>query len=515
MNPPYLLELWREACRHIELAESLPNFAALLLPYCGELALEVRVLDRTRGSLDRVGTSETAPTSSLCFGLPPSATGALHDWCTRREIVASTTLARLQPAVGNHLACAAPRWIGGLHGTHDVSGLLVITPRKSQTLDATALAALIDPVTTALENHLRLHELERLRVAAEAEREHLRDRLGRPDEDEPLIGADGGLAEVVMRVRQVAPADVPVLLLGETGSGKEVIAREIHMHSSRRAGPFIRVNCGAIPAELIDSELFGHERGSFTGASTRRQGWFERADGGTLFMDEIGELPSAAQVRLLRVLQDGLVQRVGGERPVPVVVRVVAATHRDLPRMVHSGEFRADLWYRIATFPIAIPPLRERTCDIKALADHFAQRAARRFGLRHCRPTTTDLELMAAYAWPGNVRELAAVIDRAAILGNGHRLAIEQALGFHSPASIPRPAQAPIGRSSAPAVATGTDIATLDEIQRRHIEQVLALSHGRIEGQRGAARLLAINPHTLRARMRKLGIDWQRFRAQD
>ena len=316
-------------------------------------------------------------------------------------------------------------------------------------MDATALAALIDPVTAALENHLRLHELERLRVAAEAEREHLRDRLGRPDEDEPLIGADGGLAEVVMRVRQVAPADVPVLLLGETGSGKEVVAREIHTHSSHRAGPFIRVNCGAIPTELIDSELFGHERGSFTGASTRRQGWFERADGGTLFMDEIGELPLAAQVRLLRVLQDGLVQRVGGERPVPVVVRVVAATHRDLPRMVHSGEFRADLWYRIATFPIVIPPLRERTLDIKALAEHFAQRAARRFGLRYCRPTMTDLELMAAYAWPGNVRELAAVIDRAAILGNGQRLAIEQALGFQGPASIARTGDASVTSSLA------------------------------------------------------------------
>jgi hydrogenase-4 transcriptional activator len=510
MTSPYLLELWREACRHIELSESLPNFAALLAPSCGEMTLEVRVLDRAQATLERVGASEDVPASSQRIALEARAVPDLMHWCALREVWPHAGFTQRHPTVGQLLGGVGRCWIAGLYGMHEVTGLLVMSSTGEQAVNEATLKSLIDPVTAALENHLRLHELERLRAAAEAEREHLRDRLGRADEEEPLIGADGGLAEVVMRVHQVARADVPVLLLGETGSGKEVVAREIHTHSSRGTGPFIRVNCGAIPAELIDSELFGHERGSFTGATARRQGWFERADGGTLFMDEIGELPPAAQVRLLRVLQDGLVHRVGAERAVPVVVRVVAATHCDLPQMVQSGTFRADLWYRIATFPIVIPPLRERTKDIQALAEHFARRAARRFGLRTCMLMAADLDRLVTYDWPGNVRELAAVIDRAAILGNGQRLAIEQALGFHAPASTQR-AETPLeAGASSPSRDSGA--VTLDAAMRRHIEQVLVASHGRIEGRRGAAQLLAINPHTLRAKMRKLGIDWQSFR---
>ena len=183
------------------------------------------------------------------------------------------------------------------------------------------------------------------------------------------------------QVQLVAPSDTPVLILGETGSGKEVVARAIHSRSRRASGPFLRINCGAISPDLVDSELFGHERGSFTGAVAERKGWFERADCGTLFLDECGELPLPAQVRLLRVLQDGTFQRVGGERPMHVDVRVVAATHRDLPAMVASGQFREDLWYRIAVFPVRLPPLRERLTDIPALATHFALRAAKRLGL--------------------------------------------------------------------------------------------------------------------------------------
>ena len=178
------------------------------------------------------------------------------------------------------------------------------------------------------------------------------------------------------QVQLVAPSDTPVLILGETGSGKEVVARAIHSRSRRASGPFLRINCGAISPDLVDSELFGHERGSFTGAVAERKGWFERADCGTLFLDECGELPLPAQVRLLRVLQDGTFQRVGGERPLHVDVRVIAATHRDLPAMVASGQFREDLWYRIAVFPVRLPPLRERLADIPALATHFALRAA-------------------------------------------------------------------------------------------------------------------------------------------
>jgi transcriptional regulator with GAF, ATPase, and Fis domain len=252
------------------------------------------------------------------------------------------------------------------------------------------------------------------------------DRDGLSDR---VIGAEGGLRAVMDRVGRVAHSPAPVLIFGETGSGKEVIARAVHARSPRALAPFIRVNCGAIPSELIDSELFGHERGSFTGAVAARRGWFEQAHQGTLFLDEIGELPPAAQVRLLRILQDGELLRVGSEEPTRVDVRVVAATHRNLDEMVRRGAFREDLWYRLAVFPIHLPPLREHPEDIPAMAEHFARRAAERFDLPLRLPDAADLAALSAYSWPGNVRELGAVIDRAVLLGDGTRLAVACALG--------------------------------------------------------------------------------------
>jgi transcriptional regulator with GAF, ATPase, and Fis domain len=311
------------------------------------------------------------------------------------------------------------------------------------------------------------------------------------------------------RVRLVARSDVPVLVLGETGSGKEVIARAIHTRSGRESGPFLRVNCGAIPPELIDSELFGHERGSFTGAVAMRKGWFERADGGTLFLDEVGELPLAAQVRLLRILQDGTFERVGGQHQLMADVRVVAATNQDLQKMVAEGRFREDLWYRLAVFPIHLPSLRDRPEDMPALATHFALRAAKRFGLPILVPSPDDVNLLLAYDWPGNIRELAAVIDRAAILGNGKRLEIGRALGG---VDGPR-RRLPDRECVRPVLTTGEpSFPSLDEVVRDHICAVLEATAGRIEGPRGAAIILRINPHTLRARMRKLRIDWTEFR---
>ena len=334
-------------------------------------------------------------------------------------------------------------------------------------------------------------------------------RLGREKLGDTIVGVGSGLRGVMERVELVARSDVPVLIFGETGSGKELVARAIHNRSARTAGPFIRVNCGAIPHELIDSQLFGHERGAFTGATETRKGWFERADGGTLLLDELGELPPAAQVRLLRILQDGWLDRVGGQRPINVDVRIVAATHRDLATMVAAGQFREDLWYRLAVFPILLPPLRERREDIADLARHLAERAATRFGLYPVMPTPEDLDLLAAYPWPGNVRELATVIDRAAILGDGKRLEVAKSLGVPTSPT----ATAPIA-DIAPAAPTAgpRKIVSLDMAMRQHIEAALDASGGRIEGVHGAASMLEINPHTLRARMRKLGIDWKQFR---
>ena len=320
---------------------------------------------------------------------------------------------------------------------------------------------------------------------------------------EEVIGAAGGLAGVLERVEMVARSDAPVLLFGETGTGKEVVARRIHQQSPFRHGPFRRVNCGAIAPELIDSELFGHEKGAFTGALGQRLGWFEQADGGTLFLDEVGELSLAAQVRLLRVVQDGEVVRVGGERPVRVRVRLVAATHRDLPEMVEARTFRDDLYYRLAVFPIVIPPLRDRLHDVADFASSFAQRAAHRFGLRSVPVSPDDERLLREYRWPGNVRELAAVIDRAVLLGQGQTLEVAAALGRPAPARVAR-----VGAEGHP-----NSVGPLDDAIRRHIEAALESTGGRIEGPRGAARMLQVNPHTLRARMRKLGIDWTAFRA--
>ncbi len=334
---------------------------------------------------------------------------------------------------------------------------------------------------------------------------HLIDGDSRAGE-ERLIGGDTGLAAVMARARVVSRSSAPVLLFGETGTGKEIIARAIHEHSPFRSGPFRRVNCGAISPELIDSELFGHEQGAFTGAQTRRKGWFEQADGGTLFLDEVAELALAAQVRLLRVVQDGEVVRVGGERPVRVHVRIVAATHRDLPAMVETQAFREDLYYRLSVFPIVIPPLRDRPGDIRVFAEYFAERAANRFGLRAVPISGDDVRALAAYRWPGNVREMAAVMDRAVLLGQGRELNVAAALG-----------QGTLPASAAPArvadAAPASAIEPLDVVTRRHIEAALRQTYGRVDGPHGAARMLRVNPHTLRARMRKLKIDWRGFRA--
>lgn len=309
-------------------------------------------------------------------------------------------------------------------------GRLVLEFHEDSFREQSVLLEAAEAFARVLERFRTIRELTHLREAAEAEKLAALARLGRKEIGDEIVGKDRGLRHVLQRVEQVALSDLPVLIVGETGTGKELVARTIHHRSARSRNPFHRVNCGAIPPELIDSQLFGHERGSFTGATDQRKGWFERADGGTLFLDEVGELTAAAQVRLLRILQDGHFERVGGQKALSCDVRIVAATNRDLSQMVAEERFRADLWYRIAVFPIRIPPLRERIEDIPSLAEHFAHRAATRFGLARVHPTRDDLKRLTDYSWPGNVREFGSVIDRAAILGNGRCLDIAAALGI-------------------------------------------------------------------------------------
>lgn len=537
---PLILNVWREACRHIEIGDFTSLVAPLLIGHVPFQTLLIRRIEIQRSALETVGVGAAGGSTPPAHRRDELTSERMDDvlaWCRRGELYR-----RSERASADRLDCMIPQGVRGavlagpLAGSGIPAGVVMLIARKGAKFDETheeLLLSLLDPLSVALENDRRLDELTELREAAEADKRSLLTRMGRQDISETIVGVDGGLRHVMGRVGLVAPSDVPVLIFGETGSGKEVIARAIHTGSRRAGGPFLRVNCGAIPSELIDSELFGHEKGSFTGAVTMRKGWFERADGGTLFLDEMGELPLAAQVRLLRVLQDGTFERVGGQAQLHVDVRVVAATHRDLPTMVADGRFRQDLWYRIGVFPLHLPALRERPEDIPALATHFCLRSAKRFGTAPLIPTQEDLHLLLSYAWPGNVRELAAVIDRATILGNGHKLEFATALGV-APADMSRAgvgastvAPGPSGQGSystapfpgiqmpgRPSGESGV-IEPLDRAMARHIAKALAHTHGRVEGRNGAAKLLGINPHTLRARMRKLGVDWKKYRQSE
>jgi hydrogenase-4 transcriptional activator len=515
-------ELWREVGKHLELEESVRRIAPLLGEHLPIDWVLVRRLENDPARLITVADTPArdrgpVPATTTRSELDASEAKQLKRFLDEgRAVLVDGTrtpgLARtLLPSGVQACAIAAP-----LVTEQKTRGVLLLCAKDANHLrdsHVSEVQALIEPLCVALENDQRLHELSRLREALEADRRALLSRLERQDITDTVVGDTEGLRPVMLRVEQVAPTDAPVLILGETGSGKEVIARSIHARSRRAQGPVVRVNCGAIPANLIDSELFGHERGSFTGAVATRKGWFERADGGTLFLDEIGELPLEAQVRLLRVLQDGSLERVGSQHAITVDVRIVAATHRNLETMVAQGTFREDLWYRISVFPIRLPALRERPEDIPALAKHFAKRAGLRLSGVELQPTASDIALLQAYPWPGNVRELAAVIERAAILGDGRRLDVAKALGSGEASRLvntPPPRMAPSPEPHA--LPTAQRAPTLDDAMVAHIERTLRQTHGRIEGPFGAAKALGINPHTLRSRMRKLGIDWAKFR---
>ncbi len=332
--------------------------------------------------------------------------------------------------------------------------------------------------------------IARLRERLASDNREIRKRLG-----QNMAHDIAGLKEVMLRIDQVAKLDTPVLLMGETGVGKELMANAIHRRSRRSEGPLVSINCGGITETLIDSELFGHEKGAFTGADMVKKGVFEQADGGTIFLDEVSELSGQAQVKLLRVLQSMTIRRVGGQRTITVDVRVIAATNRDLAQMVESREFRKDLWFRLNTFPIAIPPLRERKGDIPSLAEHFARRLTVEMNLPYrYRFAPHAMGQLQRYDWPGNVRELENIIEQALIVSRGAPLSFPY-LDFVTPevTDPPRP-----GESS--------EVLTMNEMMRRHIIRVLKITDGRVEGSKGAAEVLGMKPSTLRARMKKLGI---------
>jgi formate hydrogenlyase transcriptional activator len=348
-----------------------------------------------------------------------------------------------------------------------------------------------------------LDELERLRARLEAENVYLQHEVGA--DSRSLIGSSPALAGVVAQVGRVARADTTVLITGETGTGKELVATAIHEASARRDRPLVKLNCAAISAGLVESELFGHVKGAFTGATDRRTGRFELADGGTLFLDEVSELPLDTQVKLLRVLQEREFEPVGSAKTQKVDVRVVAATNRRLEDVVAKGTFRSDLYYRLNVFPIDVPPLRQRVGDVALLAQHFIERLGRKVGSRVTRLGAAARQSLEAHTWPGNVRELQNTIERALISSPGTELVIDWPLGPRQASDERVQAQVPT-LAPVPSAAAGTEPTTLVEVERQHIVAVLKRTSGTIEGPRGAAKLLDMKPSTMRYRIRKLGI---------
>jgi formate hydrogenlyase transcriptional activator len=362
-------------------------------------------------------------------------------------------------------------------------------------------------VALAVANMQAYEEIDSLRGRLEKENVYLQEEIRTEHNFQEIVGNHPALLGVLAQVDQVAATDATVLILGETGTGKESIARAIHDRSPRSQRPLVKVNCSAISAGLVESELFGHVKGAFTGAMERRVGRFELASGGTIFLDEVGELPLDTQVKLLRVLQEQEFEPVGSSRTVSVDVRVIAATNRDLEAFVRQGGFRADLFYRLNVFPLRMPPLRDRRSDIPALALTFLGRYAKSVGKTITGISRNAMDRLMNYPWPGNVRELQNVIERAVILCRGGVLELQPDLlpvlppdGEGVPSEMPADAGGPDGRSSP------RGLATLEEVERDHILAALKVSGGVVEGTRGAAKLLDLHPNTLRNRMDKLGI---------
>ncbi|HJU68287.1 MAG TPA: sigma 54-interacting transcriptional regulator [Gemmatimonadaceae bacterium] len=364
--------------------------------------------------------------------------------------------------------------------------------RRVEAHEFEVLGIFAEQAAMAIKNAYLFRERERYKNRLQVENAYLQNEIRTDRGFDDIVGQSPALQGVLRKVRQVASAETTVLLTGETGTGKELIARAIHESSPRKDRAMIKVNCGAIPQGVVESELFGHEKGAFTGAIQKRIGRFELADKGTLFMDEVGELPLDTQVKLLRVLQEREFERVGNTSAIKVDVRLIAATNRDLDREVKEGRFRPDLFYRLNVFPIRIPPLRERAGDIPMLVDHFLAQFQRKM----CKPlksvTKSSLEQMQRYSWPGNIRELQNVLERACVLARGPE--VELASPLRSPPAA--------STTSAP----DAGIPTLADYERAQIRRALAAVNGRVHGPSGAAALLGVNPSTLRSRMQKLGI---------
>ena len=503
----FFKEVTIKICSSLQIKNALSSAFSYLRQHIPLDNLALTIRDTNLAALRRVAQVATTQVELVdeIFVLPEDIWSKVQTWEVRVPTIMSTTQDEVIRAMApfikleGHSAILIPLWV-----EDEWLGGLILRARGEGIYDSShveLLATVTEPFSIALANALSHEELLKYQDMLIDDNRFLNRELLSRTSDE-IIGGNSGLRQVMEMARQVAPLSNSVLLLGETGTGKEVIANAIHAGSPRRDKPFIKVNCGAIPESLIDSELFGHEKGAFTGAVTEKRGRFERAEGGTIFLDEIGELPLPAQVRLLRVLQEREIERVGGTRPIPLDIRVIAATHRNLQSMVDERLFREDLWFRLNVFPIMIPPLRQRREDIPALARHFVTRKCRDLGISGSPAIAPGaLHRLADYSWPGNVRELENLVERELIRYQGGQLVFDSLLPVEIKKATPDRHEEinPAGPLN------------LDEIVAQHITRILKMTNGKIHGNGGAAELLGVEPNTLRARMDKLGISYRRY----
>jgi len=485
----------------VEMPEVLDRTARLLRKHYGRTRVGITLVARDDPTQAEVLMVDDPATEDTQAGIRFPMAGTLFE-----QVVTSgqaATIGQAGPDGGEYaeqsqlvelgygtLACFPLRVEDQVIGTLDIAH----QPQCGLLCECTDTAGRIARlVGVALHNSMLVAEVRRLNRELNRENAYLWGQLRMSPAENRYVAHSGLMKQVLEQAQRVAPSETTVLIRGETGTGKEGLARQIHEFSGRSSTPFVVVNVGAIPETLIESELFGHERGAFTGATARRLGKFEQAEGGTLFLDEIGDAPASVQVKLLRALQEKEIQRVGGDRDIPVDVRVVAATHRRLDRMIEDGTFRSDLYYRLAIFPLHLPPLRERRDDIRPLAEHFVQRHAAKLNRRT--PSVPDRVMRALEArdWPGNIRELENFLERAMIISRGDTLELPDEPGFQ-----------PRSHTSSPgtALAPGSFEDEVGQLLRRAMEA----TGGKIYGRDGAAAVLGLKPTTLQGKLKRYGL---------
>jgi len=499
------------------LLRSVSDILRGIVPYSGAA---VTIFYENTQSFRYLAMEGTIPTDYFRAGLEFNRTETISAWVFdhQRGVIRGdlekekkyANDARLL-AKGIHSDCVVPLILGG----KSIGTLNVGSTEKNQYSHASLdiLQEIANQIALAVANMQAYEEIIELKARLEKENVYLQEEIRTEHNFEEIVGNSPALLAVLRKVEQVARTDSTVLIYGETGTGKELIARAIHEHSTRKKRPLLKVNCSAISAGLVESELFGHVKGAFTGAFERHVGRFELADGGTIFLDEIGELPLETQVKLLRVLQEREFEPVGSNRPVRVDVRVIAATNRDLKESIRNGTFRSDLFYRLNVFPIDMPSLRERSSDISQLAMFFLSRFAKKFGKDIQGISRATLDRLVAYSWPGNIRELQNVIERAVILSQRSVLEL-------GPDTIPlltaSGSAVDVDERTAdvngPLPSLASTPATLEEIERNHIVAILNQTQGVVEGPRGAAIILGLHPNTLRHRIQKLGLKRTAYR---